>query len=132
MGSCYSGWQRGVCEEASFGRFAFSYITRCRMTKEEFCRRTLLSEKTFERIKYDALADRPKPETVMQVCVGLGLAFPEAEELFNAAGYHLGGCRLHGAYRWLLSAGGSLTIYECNDVLRSLGLPPLARWVEER
>ncbi|WP_302683485.1 helix-turn-helix domain-containing protein [Adlercreutzia sp.] len=100
------------------------------ISKSEFCRRTLLSEKTYERIKYGQLADRPKPETVMQFCVGLGLSLEESENLFNAAGYYLGGCKLHEAYRELLSMNDSLTIYECNDVLRHLELPLLARWIE--
>ena len=90
---------------------------------------TLLSEKTYERIRYGRIADRPRPETVMQVCVGLGLPLPDAEGLFNAVGYHLGGCALHEAYRALLAQGG-LTVYGCDAALRSLGLPPLARWAE--
>lgn len=48
----------------------------------------------------------------------------------NAVGYHLGGCALHEAYRALLAQGG-LTVYGCDAALRSLGLPPLARWAEE-
>ena len=53
----------------------------------------------------------------------------ENRTFFNAAGYHLGGCALHEAYRGLLARGG-LTVYGCNDELRSLGLPTLARWAE--
>ena len=48
----------------------------------------------------------------------------------NAVGYHLGGCALHEAYRALLAQGG-LTVYGCDAALRSLGLPPPARWAEE-
>ena len=66
----------------------------------------------------------------MQFCVGLGLSLEESENLFNAAGYYLEGCKLHEAYRELLSMNDSLTIYECNDVLRHLELPLLARWIE--
>ena len=105
----------------SFSALTLEHITRLGITKSEFCRRTLLSEKT--------LADRPKSETVMQVCVGLALSVDESEALFNAAGYHLGGCRLHEAYRALL-ANGPYTVYGCNSALRSLGLPPLARYLE--
>lgn len=114
---------------APFALLARAHIERLGVPKAEFCRRTLLSEKTYERIMYGRIADRPRPETVMQVCVGLGLPLPDAEELFNAAGYHLGGCALHEAYRGLLARGG-LTVYGCNDELRSLGLPTLARWAE--
>lgn len=77
----------------------------------------------------DQLADRPKPETVMHLRRPRTL-FEESENLFNAAGYYLGGCKLHEAYRELLSMNDSLTIYECNDVLRHLELPLLARWIE--
>ena len=75
----------------SFSALTLEHITRLGITKSEFCRRTLLSEKTYERIAYGHLADRPKSETVMQVCVGLALSVDESEALFNAAGYHLGG-----------------------------------------
>lgn len=113
----------------SFSALTLEHITRLGIAKSEFCRRTLLSEKTYERIAYGHLADRPKSETVMQVCVGLALSVDESEALFNAAGYHLGGCRLHEAYRALL-ANGPYTVYGCNSALRSLGLPPLARYLE--
>lgn len=118
-------------EEAykSFSTLTSEHIMRLGITKSEFCRRTLLSEKTYERIVYGHLADRPKSETVMQVCVGLDLSVEESEALFNAAGYHLGGCRLHEAYGALLTTGPH-TVYGCNSTLRSLGLPPLARYLE--
>lgn len=119
----------GEASPAPFALLARAHIERLGVSKAEFCRRTLLSEKTYERIRYGRIADRPRPETVMQVCVGLGLPLPDAEELFNAAGYHLGGCVLHEAYRALLAQGG-LTVYGCDAALRSLGLPPLARWAE--
>lgn len=117
-------------ETAPFSLLSAKYVLKLGISKSEFCRRTLLSEKTYERIKYGQLADRPKPETVMQFCVGLGLSLEESENLFNAAGHYLGGCKLHEAYRELLSMNDSLTIYECNDVLRHLELPLLARWIE--
>lgn len=120
----------GEASPAPFALLARAHIERLGVSKAEFCRRTLLSEKTYERIRYGRIADRPRPETVMQVCVGLGLPLPDAEGLFNAAGYHLGGCTLHEAYRALLAQGG-LTVYGCDAALRSLGLPPLARWAEE-
>ena len=119
----------GEASPAPFALLARAHIERLGVSKAEFCRRTLLSEKTDERIRYGRIADRPRPETVMQVCVGLGLPLPDAEGLFNAAGYHLGGCALHEAYRALLAQGG-LTVYGCDAALRSLGLPPLARWAE--
>ena len=120
----------GEASPAPFALLARAHIERLGVSKAEFCRRTLLSEKTYERIRYGRIADRPRPETVMQVCVGLGLPLPDAEGLFNAAGYHLGGCALHEAYRALLAQGGR-TVYGCDAALRSLGLPPLARWAEE-
>ena len=120
----------GEASPAPFALLARAHIERLGVSKAEFCRRTLLSEKTYERIRYGRIADRPRPETVMRVCVGLGLPLPDAEGLFNAAGYHLGGCALHEAYRALLAQGG-LTVYGCDAALRSLGLPPLARWAEE-
>lgn len=61
-------------ETAPFSLLSAKYVLKLGISKSEFCRRTLLSEKTYERIKYGQLADRPKPETVMQFCVGLGLS----------------------------------------------------------
>ena len=66
------------------------------------------------------------PETVMAILRRPRTSsLEESENLFNAAGYYLGGCKLHEAYRELLSMNDSLTIYECNDVLRHLELPLL-------
>ena len=111
----------------SFSALTLEHITRLGITKSEFCRRTLLSEKTYERIAYGHLADRPKSETVMQVCVGLALSVDESEALFNAAGYHLGGCRLH---EHKLSTKKYNKDMGNPKALRSLGLPPLARYLE--
>ena len=83
-------------ETAPFSLLSAKYVLKLGISKSEFCRRTLLSEKIYERIKYGQLA----------------------------------GCKLHEAYRELLSMNDSLTIYECNDVLRHLELPLLARWIE--
>lgn len=121
---------RAEMKTVPFSLLSAKYVLKLGISKGEFCKRALLSEKTYERIKYGQLADRPKPETVMQFCIGLGLSLEESENLFNAAGYHLGGCKLHEAYRELLSMSGDLTIYECNDALRRLGVPLLARWIE--
>lgn len=72
----------GEASPAPFALLARAHIERLGVSKAEFCRRTLLSEKTYERIRYGRIADRPRPETVMQVCVGLGLPLPDAEGLF--------------------------------------------------
>ena len=96
----------GEAPPAPFALLGRAHIERLGVSKAEFCRRTLLSEKTYERIGYGRIADRPRPETVMQVCVGLGLPLPDAEGLFNHLPLGLGGVRLAAGTAYPLNVFG--------------------------
>ena len=100
-----------------FSAFCEVRLEAWHFKKRKFSRRALLSEKKLTSESHMVnLPDRPKPETVMQFCVGLGLSLEESENLFNAAGYYLGGVGFMRHTERLLSMNDSLTIYECNDV----------------
>jgi hypothetical protein len=94
--------------------------------KETFRERTLLSDKYFDLIKSRRL---PKPdlESVMALCVGLNLGVIHGEPLLKIAGYDLASSSepLYRVYRVLICTYHKHTIYECNEVLLALGLPPL-------
>lgn len=93
--------------------------------KVTFCAKTLLSEKTYERMKHNAMHSMPRPETVMQICIGLNLGIEYGEPLFEKAGYRLSSSGVLLAYRAILITCKKIDIYECNEVLKLLDLPVL-------
>lgn len=95
--------------------------------KTTFCAKTMLSEKTYERLWSQSMKCMPRPETVMQICLGLNLGIESGEPLFETAGYRLDGSELLLAYRVILLTCPGIAIYECSFILEGLGLPVLAK-----
>ena len=95
--------------------------------KTTFCAKTLLSEKTYNLIKQNSMQSMPRPETVMQICIGLELGVEYGELLFEKAGYRLRGSEVLTAYRTILLVCKKINIIECNKILEQLGLPTLAK-----
>ena len=72
-----------------FSQLAWEQMKRCDCTlKEDFRYRTLLSDKTFDRIKSGKLKN-PDIETVMALCFGLDLGVFYGDPLLRSAGYDL-------------------------------------------
>jgi hypothetical protein len=103
----------------NFAQTAWAHIERLGLSRQEFCEKTLLSEKTYERIRNNNLRD-PKLQTVMQFAVGLSLGGPLGEQLLELAGYKLNNSQL--AYKKILYSYRGHSIYECDEVLTALGL----------
>jgi hypothetical protein len=111
----------------TFSDLAWANMERRHCTyKETFRERTLLSDKYFDLIK-SRRAPRPDLETVMAICVGLNLGVLHGEPLLKIAGFDLASSsdRLHRVYRVLICTFHKNSIYDCNEVLIALGLPPL-------
>lgn len=109
----------------SFPQLAWHHIERCNCHyKETFRERTLLSDKTFDRIKSGELIN-PTLDTVMAVCIGLNLGTTFGEPLLKSAGYDIASSTqpLHLVYYLLLSVFQGRTIFECNKVLETYSLP---------
>ena len=89
-----------------------------------FSKMTGLSDRTYDRIVRHSL-NRPNPDTVMSICVGLNLGFEFSLSLFQKAGYCLGGTDTQIAYRKILLTLKDISIHECNEILKEMGLPEL-------
>jgi len=110
-----------------FARLAWTQMERCHCHyKENFREKTLLSDKTFDRIKSGQLIS-PDLETVMAICIGLNLGIIYGESLLKSAGYDLAESTtpLHKVYHVLLCTYHERTIFEWNEVLEALGLQPI-------
>lgn len=103
----------------TFAAAAWSHIQRLGLTRKEFCEKTLLSEKTYDRIKANNTG-RVTLQTVMQIAVGLELGGALGEQLIELAGYKLTAKEF--GYKKVLYSYNGHSIYECDEVLRGLGL----------
>lgn len=108
----------------NFAQLAAYHIKRKGFNKIVFMDRTLLSDKTYDRIMKNQLPT-PALETVMSVCIGLELGIVYGEELLEAAGFTLRNMPRDIAYRKLLTTFAGHSIYECNEILEALNLPVL-------
>jgi len=111
----------------TFSDLAWANMKRCNCVyKESFRERTLLSDKTFDRIKSGRL-DRPDVETVIALCLGLNLGVIHSDPLLKSAGIDLtnSSVLLHRAYRLLICTFHEHSIYECNEALLAWGLPAI-------
>jgi len=106
----------------TFAQVVCAHIVRLKCGCNEFCDRTLLSDKTYERLKNNDMAN-PSRVTVMQICVGLALGERLGEQLFHLAGYHLTPQWL--AYRNVLQYCQGRSIHECDEVLQKLNAPSI-------
>jgi hypothetical protein len=110
--------------EKNFAQLAYAHIERRDYDKDEFYERTLLSGKTYDRVKANTFP-HPKIETVMSVCIGLELGVFYGIPVLTAAGHTLTNSPLHCAYHQLLATCCGKTIFECNEMLEKSGFEPL-------
>jgi hypothetical protein len=103
----------------NYAQTVWGHIERLGLTRKEFCDKTLLSEKSFDRIR-DNNAGKPGLDTVMRICIGLELGGILGEQLLELAGYKLNAAEI--AYKKLLYSYKGHDIWECDEVLCALGL----------
>jgi hypothetical protein len=106
----------------SFSQVAWAHVERIGIGRKEFCKRTLLSEKTYERLR-DGEVIHPSLQTVLQICIGLGLGGVFGEQLLDLAGYKLSAQQL--PYKKILCSYRGHSIYECDAILVRLGMPSI-------
>ena len=111
----------------TFSQMAWSLMEnrKCTFT-DDFTKKTLLSVKTYNRIKSGELVN-PKFDTAMAVCIGLNLGVTYAIPLLKSAGYDLeqSSAPLHKVYHILLCTFHDRNIYEWNEILAVLGFPQI-------
>jgi hypothetical protein len=107
-----------------FALLARRHIEKSKLHRITLCERTLLGEKTFQRI---ANEDRYKPDmdTVMALCVGLQLSVSDSERLFASAGIALDGPPRNRIFKKILMSFHGHDIYSCNEALIELDEKPI-------
>lgn len=112
-------------QKGSFSQVAWAQIERCHCDyKETFREKTLLSDKTFDRIKAGRL-NSPDLETVMAICIGLNLGILYGDQLLKYAGFDLAASsnKVHVVYRAMLCTYCDRDIFEWNNALSEFGFP---------
>ncbi len=106
---------------ASFAQAAWEHIERKGVSRADFAEKTLLSGKIYDRIRSGELTN-PKLQTVIQICIGLELGGVLGEHLLSLAGYTLNNTPQQLAYKNILHAYRGHSIYECDEILKALGI----------
>jgi len=106
----------------NYAQTVWAHIERLGLSRKDFCEKTLLSEKTYDRIRDNDIG-KPSLDTVMRICIGLELGGILGEQLLELAGYKLNAAEI--AYKKLLYSYKGHDIYECDEVLCALGLPTI-------
>ena len=110
----------------SFGATLEAHMQRKGMTQEQLAEGSLLgvrSIRTYRGTEYPYIT-LPR---VVALCVGLKLHPILASDLVRKAGLSFNHSEEHLAYQILLGAMTHNSIYECNDYLRAVGIPPLGK-----
>lgn len=106
---------QGTCKDEINRLFAARHINT-----RTFCNYTELDETMYYRLK--SKDEPPTLATVISLCVGLSLDTLTAYHLIALAGYVLlPGNRLHRLYAYFIENSEGLTVWECNEFLRSMG-----------
>ena len=109
----------------NFSQLAWKLMEHCHCNyKELFREKTLLSDRTFDRIKAGKLLN-PDIETAIAICAGLNLGVLYGVPLLKSAGIDLeqSSVPLHRVYFVLLCTYHEHNIFEWNEILGALGLP---------
>jgi len=111
----------------TFAQYAWDIISKKKVNRQVFQVKTLLSEKIYDRIRDNKLESNPDIKTVMAICIGLDLGGALGEQLLERAGHKLNNSQLHVVYKKLLYSLRGRSIYECDEILEGLSLPPISK-----
>jgi hypothetical protein len=108
-----------------FGDTLSAHIKRLGLTNEALADRCLINEDNIR--KYRSGAKTPKLQTVVALCVGLQLSPLLCFDLLDKCGFTLKNGMEQAAYHIILCTMTQNSIYECNEMLRSMNLRPLSK-----
>ncbi len=117
-----SGIMNGL--PSSFTDTLKAHMKRKKITSEMLAERCLMSNAKISRIRRDC-NEGVSLRTVIALCIGLRLHPSLAEDLVRKAGYSFNGSMEHIAFQTLLFCMTNSSIYECNDYLVEMKMPPL-------
>ena len=118
----------GIMEKlpTSFGGTLCEHMKRKGVTVEQLAERCMQDGRTISRYR-----NSPYPgitlSGVVALCIALKLHPILAEDMIRKAGYVLIASPEHSAYRMLILTMTNSSIYECNEVLATMGIRPLGR-----
>jgi hypothetical protein len=104
----------------SFSAQARRHMEKSKKQRYSLKDATLLGDRTLQRIANEDLY-QPTADTVMALCVGLGLGYPASEKLFAAAGFNFDAPPRHRIFRHILLSHACNDMFECNAMLDELG-----------
>jgi transcriptional regulator with XRE-family HTH domain len=85
----------------------------------KFAKHTRLEPNNYYRITRGE-TENPSLETVLNICIGLGVPSKIRDELINLAGRSWQNTQLHCAYRYILDNGDIKTVTDFNDAFALL------------
>lgn len=111
----------------TFGSTLAYHMDKLHLTNEALASRCLINEDTIRRYRNGSSRSKPTLQTVVALCVGLKLPAPLSFDLVHKAGYIFAGEHSDIAYQTILCSMTRCSIYDCNKLLRSAGVPPLVK-----
>lgn len=110
-----------------FGATLAYHMNKLHLTNEALADQCLINEDTIRKYRNGSNKSKPTIQTVVALCVGLRLPLPLSLDLVHKAGHTFTGEPSDIAYLTILSTMTGCRIYDCNALLRSTGVPPLAK-----
>lgn len=102
-----------------------AHMERLHLTNEGLADRCLINDDMIRRYRNDK--KEPKLPTVVALCVGLRLPAQLGFDLVAKAGFAFKPTEEHTAYWTILATMTQNSIYECNEMLRSMNIRELAK-----
>lgn len=110
-----------------FGPTLDYHMDKLHLTNEALAGRCLINGDTIRRYRNGSSRSKPTIQTVVALCVGLKLPIPFSFDLIHKAGYIFTGEQSDIAYQTILCTMTRCSIYDCNKMLHSMGVPPLVK-----
>lgn len=111
----------------SFSGAVAYLIEYSELTIETISERSLLSEKTIQRMKSDYQNYDPSLETIVQFCIGLKLPPELSALLFERSSKRLTNNQKHLTYQFLLNSCYISSLFDCNEILEAQGFKRLGK-----
>ena len=107
-----------------------AFMTYRKWTSLRFTQYTSLDASLYSKLK-SGRRKRPDMRTIIAICVGLRLPLHIVEDLLRSAGMAFTNSLEDRAYRYLIMVMNGATIDECNDFLRTQGVPLLGSFAKD-
>jgi len=111
---------------STFGETLKTHMDRLGLTLEKLGERSLLHSKTIQRMRNNMEHDADI-KSLVAICIGLQLNSILSMDLIRKSGRSFVPTNEHIAYQFLLAHYYQNSIYDCNEELRKMGLPPIGR-----